>query len=100
MERCHPLQAPLSRPSQLGVLKSSLQGVPLLFLRCSVQGSFLWAKLIHVWKLTVDSQTSDGQNQGISPGLGLYLVGSVAIRESSHPPQVQSRFTELQQATS
>lgn len=54
---------------------------------------------MHIWKLTVHLQASDGRNQGISPHLGLHFVGSVTVRESFPPPQAWSRFAELQQAT-
>lgn len=101
VERCHPLQAPLFRPSCLGMVKSRLQGVCLLFLYWSDQGRFfLWAKLMHIWKLTVHLQASDGQNQRISPSFGLHFVGSIAVGESFPLPQALSRFAELRQATS
>lgn len=55
---------------------------------------------MHIWKLTVHLQASDGQNQRISPSLGLHFVGSIAVGESFPLPQALSRFAELRQATS
>lgn len=57
-------------------------------------------KLMHIWKLRVHLQASDGQTQGTSPGLGLHSVGSVTVGLSFPPPQAWSHFGKLWQATS
>lgn len=70
-----------TEPACVGTPKSALGGVFLLSSIAQHEGGFS-AGCINAYS-DVDSSfpASDGQNQGIPPGLGLHFVGSFAARE-------------------
>lgn len=67
------------------------------------QCTFLWAKLMHFWKLTAHLQAQMVKTKEFLLALGCVLWAIheiVAVGESFPPPQTWSPFAELSQATS
>lgn len=98
MEQCHP-----TFPDPAGLVCSKPTSEVFSSSSLIAQCTFLWAKLMHFWKLTAHLQPQMVKTKEFLLALDCVLWAIhkiVPVGESFSPPQTWSPFVELSQATS